>query len=743
MSTLSFEPLIPSALWATLAIAGVVLLTWYGARRPAIVPPRRWGTILALSALGFALVLGILLNPTWVEPLAPPAGPPRLTVLVDATASMATPDMADGATRYRAAARLARAFAGSLQDRFDVRVGTFAAGVTFTGIEGLDARPPDGPITELAAALTGCLDEERPGGQAIVLLSDGIHNAGGGTERVLEAARLAKAMACPVYPCTFGGDAVVKDLSVEFRSPQEIAFIRQKAPVSVLLRQRGLGGGQATVVLTHAGQEVERKTVPLPKADEAAEVPFPVGQDQTGLYRYEVRVEPLAEEVSRANNAATLLLRVVDQPVRVLLLEGRPYWDGKFLARTLQADPSVELTAVVRMSEGRFLKRTLRHTGGDAEEWSVSADAGSFLARGEAPEAKYQVVVLGRDADVFLTDDALAQLRTWVARDGGSLVCARGQPASQLSQRLAALLPVGWTPGPETRVQVTPTDRGRDLRWLPSGVADGPARLPTLATAARAERPKPLAVVLATGGAPPDATNPVVSYQPYGSGRVVAIEGAGMWRWAFLPPERQALDDVYRDLWLGLLRWLAANAELLPGQKLALRGDKVRFSPTEPAGATLLLREDEAAGTVPAVELRGDGIDGVRTIRPAPLGDEPGVYRVAFGVLPEGSYRAKVAGATASDVGAETGFDVRSADDEQLDLRARPDLMARIAEASGGAVLSQSTPADVVAQFRAEQERAKADRVVRRPAWDRAWVLLTVIGVWATAWALRRSAGLV
>ena len=33
---------------------------------------------------------------------------------------------------------------------------------------------------------------------------------------------------------------------------------------------------------------------------------------------------------------ALLLVRVVKEPVRVLLLEGRPYWDGKFLARTVQ-----------------------------------------------------------------------------------------------------------------------------------------------------------------------------------------------------------------------------------------------------------------------------------------------------------------------------------------------------------------------------------------------------------------------
>ena len=32
---------------------------------------------------------------------------------------------------------------------------------------------------------------------------------------------------------------------------------------------------------------------------------------------------------------------------RVLLVEGKPYWDSKFLARTLASDPSIELVSIV------------------------------------------------------------------------------------------------------------------------------------------------------------------------------------------------------------------------------------------------------------------------------------------------------------------------------------------------------------------------------------------------------------
>jgi hypothetical protein len=215
-----------------------------------------------------------------------------------------------------------------------------------------------------------------------------------------------------------------------------------------------------------------------------------------------------------------------------------------------------------------------------------------------------------------------------------------------------------------------------------------------------------------------------------------------MWRWAFLPPQQQQLDEVYRSLWSGLLRWLVSSADLLPGQKLALRGEKVRFGPTEPAAVTVLLREEAAKGAVPAVELRGDGIPEVRKVTPVAVGDEPGTYRAVFGPLPEGRYQARVAGAAANDPSAGTAFEVRNLSDERLDLKARPDLMSRIAEESGGAVV-EGEAGELARAVGEHWEKTRSRQVRRVSAWDRWWVLAGIIGVWAVAWGLRRAAGLV
>src|SRR5207248_8800688 len=102
--SMSFEPLIPTSLWLALAVLGAGLLAWYGLRRPAVMGRIRWAGVLGLMSFALALVLVILLHPTWVREVPPPPGKPLLTVLVDASGSMSVKDTGDGKSRYSAAA---------------------------------------------------------------------------------------------------------------------------------------------------------------------------------------------------------------------------------------------------------------------------------------------------------------------------------------------------------------------------------------------------------------------------------------------------------------------------------------------------------------------------------------------------------------------------------------------------------------------------------------------------------------
>jgi hypothetical protein len=752
MTDLTTDPLIPGGLWLLLAALGAGMMAWYALRRPPAVSPRRWVAVVSLMSGALLLILGLLLNPTWAKEIPPPAGRPVLTVLVDTSGSMTTPDVAGGATRIASAAALAKDISSQLDARFDIRVRSFDQSSRLIAPTALaDAT---GPSTDLSNAINSALTEDHPQGQAVVLLSDGIDNAGGGTSPILAAARTAKSMAAPIYTKTFGGDMKSFDLAVELRSPQDMAVVGQNVPISARITHAGLTTGKVAVTLLKDGKVIARRD-PLLDPNLPSEVTFQVQNDKVGVYPYEIRVEPLPGETSLANNSASYVLRVVNEPMRVLLLEGKPYWDSKFLTRTLMSDPSVALDCIVRLSETRLLHRTLTHQPSTAttkpgeepppadrvETWKIDSDAAAVLASLDQLRS-YQVIVIGRDADPFLTDAAIANLQTWVSQQGGCLLCYRGSPTSTVNQKLAKLLPVRWAAGAPSRFRVALTPAGKDLNWFAAaGSVDALPMLPSLAASSSIESSKPLAIVLATGVG--SSTVPVVIYQPYGSGRVVVVEGSGMWRWAFLAPAYQDEDQTYAGLWHSMMRWLTSGQGLTPGQMFSLRADKVRFDADEPAMATLLARQDIPRDKLPVVTLTTDGSNQSKDFSAFPLGDEAGVYRINFGPLPEGRYQAKLALASTSDSANEIAFEVRKYDQEMIDLQARPDLMARIATDSAGAVLTDNAVNEIARQFTDHMARVMPPRIERAVAWDRWWVLLFVLSLWTVSWMVRRMGGLV
>ena len=744
MPHIIFDPLIPLSLWFPLLLTVAALLAGYGwSSRKRLIGRRRRG-ILTLMSVAAALPLMVLLNPTWTEPIPPPPGKPLLTILVDQSASMDIRDVSTGRSRYEEAVELATAATRQFESKYEVRFLGFDKEAKNTTAEDLASQKPDGDVTDLATALEQSFAAEQPQGQFVFLLSDGTHNHGT-LARLRDVLTKARAMATPIFTRTLTGTSEVNDLELELGLSQEIAFAAQNVPVTVNLRQRGSSAKSAHVSLKLDGQTLESRDVEV-SADAALRTTWTVTQPHNGLYRYEFSVDPLPGEVTVVNNSATLLLRVVDEPVRVLLLEGKPYWDTKYLVRTLSADPSIELTGVVQIAEGRLHHRKIFSVTNDGEEnpnvkaddWTIETDAAQFLTE-EDRLAPYQIVVLGRDADVFLSETALVRLKKWLTAGTGSLVCFRGSPTSQINERLGQLLPVRWEPPQEARFRLQMTPAGQALRWLTaSDEVDDPLQgMPSLAAVTTPGTLKPLAVVLA---ATEEGGQSALTYQPVGNGRVVVVEGAGMWRWAFLPPTFQDRDELYATLWRSLVRWLVSNVGLLPSQDLALRTDTTTFSTDEAATAMLLVREDRI-GEPPEVELSGEALDKPRRVTPVPAGGS-GQYRLVFGRLPEGHYRAQVTDGT-DDIAGLAEFNVRGNLRERLDIAPQPEIMQLIATRSGGVEFSGDDWTVLARHLDEHLTRIHPPRSVQTPLWDRYWVLLGIVTFWAVSWSLRRSSGLV
>jgi len=336
MRVLTTNPLIPATLWATLAVlSGAALLAYLLIRPPRISRTRR-AVVGALLAIGLAGMLTILLNPTWEELDRAQLGRPVLAVLLDSSGSMETID-AGGIKRLEAQKKLARQFCTELGDSFDVRLWQFDTQLRPISDKELDSLEAKGIATDIGTCVATALRSELGEEAALVVVSDGIHNVAQTLSEVHNAARSAKAMAVPIFTKTLGSDAVVEDLRLKLVTPDDVAFVRQEVPVRALVENVGLQAGRAEVTLREGNNIVASRTVGF-SGGEPGRVEFEVKKDEPGVFRYVLEVAPLPAEIVRANNRAVFYLRVTDQPIRVLILEGKPYWDFKFLMRELADD---------------------------------------------------------------------------------------------------------------------------------------------------------------------------------------------------------------------------------------------------------------------------------------------------------------------------------------------------------------------------------------------------------------------
>ncbi len=776
----TIDPKMPLGLWWALAIVAAVSLGLYAARRDWTFTPLRRTVVTLLMGLGIVGPLLIALNPIWIDPIPPTPGQPALSILVDGTMSMQTPDAVPGdtSTRWQAAVQIADRVRTDPQ--VDVRRYVFDHELhplpTQSADDSSKEQWPRGHRTDLASALRESIRAGSAAGHAVLLVSDGAHNVGS-IDAFLSAAREAKSLDVPVYTVTLGSSVKSKNLSLAARSPRMIGFPDSPLVLRVRIGQSGLSGQTTRVALMIGDKVLQTRPVRL-SDDPSQEISFVLAQpSKEPLQRYHVVASTIEGEATEADNQTTILVQQLQKPIGALVLEGKPYWDSKFLARNLGSDPIVELTTIVQLAERRFLARkypraTDKSTreaadaaqipkvevtdprplgSGEATGWEIQTALASPLESIQTL-SKYRLVILGRDADVYLTDKGVENLRLWISQNGGCLMCARRAPANEIVSKLAEILPVRWTAAVESRFRTKVSQYGYDAAVFDPLIAeegDPLAALPSLSTGAvpQARVGLPQVLVQSAMDISGEAI-PVVTYQPYGRGQTIVVEGAGMWRWAFLPPEHAAKDKIYPTLWQSMIQWIVSQQDLMSGQKVGIRSDRATFLTGDQASATLLVRSPQEFQKPNGqldfeVLLQGPGLRLPRRITPAPIAASGELFRADFGTLDIGYYTAAVVRGAGDDVLAETAIEVRDPWFEQLELDAQPEVMRRVAEISGGTALQPDQVSNLPERFRQRLADGRQQQEIRTTMWDRPFVLVTVLSAWLCCWIVRRRSGLV
>lgn len=616
----------PWVLWLIL-VPAIVLLAAYAYRRPRQGRPlRRTATVLRALLLGLALFLclGPALREDQVKSEAAP-----LALLLDDSASMLQEDGDNGVSRSaRVQAMLADGFAATLGERYQLQAWRFGERLQATTADGtgLDGNAQG---TALGDALMAVLAENR--GRRLpdlLLVSDGRSNEG---LPLGPAADRLRAEGVTVHVLAVGSGDEAPDLVLERVQSPDLVLAGDVSLFSLRLRGEGEGLPERAVVrlLDEQGNELDRVEVERP-GPSGVNLVLSALLERAGERRLVAEVMPVEGETALDNNRLELPLTVKAVKVRVLLVEGDPRWEYRFLKdRLIRAERDVVLNCWLASADRAFPQE---HSASTGPLLRLPLAADELLEN-------FDLIILGDVDPTRLTSDALDGQRflksvaDFVSRGGGLLMLAgpHANPDAYLGSPLEPLLPVvlgnarprsdrQFTPIPADPQRPHPvvlfsSDPERNLRlWETSAALWWYRPVERLRPGAQAWLVHPEESneygpeVLAAGIYSPD-------------GWVGWIGTDETWRWRFPGGER------YVDrFWRSALRQLASTR--LKGDRGRLRLDldrsEVELGEFLMVEARLLDDSFQPVGGDDPLPLFADG-ESLLDLEPAP--DQPGVYR--------------------------------------------------------------------------------------------------------------------
>lgn len=729
------NPLIPIEYFVLLAIAALTAAGWVSWHSTRRIPGGWRAAVTACRILAVGGVLLLLLNlgrqREQVQTLDA-----SWAIMLDESASMGFADV-DAGSRFEAARQIVETAYRQSKDPKKIKLYGFSGTVAERRADTLAELTPDGGDTQIVESGLNLLLREKTRGSkllGILLLSDGRQPVSRSPEPL---ALRAAAQNVPIFPVVLGGQVPSRDLALEFSRRRFVCFAGQPFTFQGEAVNHRMGPVSAEISLRDGAGKTLDRTRLLVKENERLPFRFDLTLEKPGYYEYILETPLRQGESDRANNSVGLGVFVLSERLNVLMLEGEPYWDTKFLSHLLRAQTNISMTAVFRVAENKFFKVA---TGADM----TSSDTDVFP--GSAEElAKYDLVVLGRGTEYFIDADRARLLAEFVKNRGGCLFFARGKSYEGSDSFLSELEPVTWGPPVRSDFSLRPMLEGEQVGLFGGLLPDRDdplwRNLPILTRAHACGRLRSFTSTLADGvpSQAGEAPFPLLVSKRYGSGLVLLINADGLWRWGFDP---EIADDhpLYQNLWIQLFQWAVSFAEFNPGSDYMISTDRGTAHVLEPMRVRVRARahvqaEDPAVqvyqGSLPVQNLAlaadartGAGWSGLLALA------SPGIYRLAV-QTPDGK-----------DLGAQVSVQILPPPGEADQLSADAGFLQELAEKSGGRVVARQDLPDLVRQLEAPETFVRKGDVHWETLWDKAWVLVSILLLFALEWTFRRRQGL-
>ncbi|MBI2808967.1 MAG: hypothetical protein HYX68_28625 [Planctomycetes bacterium] len=770
------------ALLLCVPLALVLCLAWYELR--LIARPHAAGLLLLRLAVLCILWLVIGWQPYWHN-VRVKETPGRVRIAVDLSSSMDVIDRPGTLTRkalarqilspeghdliQRLAHRHEVEMVGFHESAFDLSPAQVAEHLQKVDV----ARDIQG--TDLNQSLARLNSTRAQPLLGIILLTDGRHHTG--VSPVQHARELGKTR-IPIYPVVIGPKDPPADLAIVKVDAPTREFLDTTIPVTIHCNVTGMKAQALTVEMQINGKPAlkeHRQTIKHGGEDRNYAIQFQAKMDQAGAHTLTIHARSkTGEEITLQNNSTQRVVRVTDDRVKTLLVDGEARWEYHYLANAFLRDKTIALDRVVFVQPriGVIKTQELEKAG---------------LAKTKLPEPKaenkkidplldYDCIFLG---DVSPEQVPLAdrkRLEKYVAERGGTLVFLVGKRSLPLAftradaagtDPFSKMLPVSEPReiGPKAGFTLRTTLEGKLTPFLQLGERpedDIWKQLPKHYWGIVGKR-RPAATVLLAPVVDGKSMNPggkedkgILVQQNYGLGRVVFVGLDSTWRWRF------RVGDTYHHRFWGQLARAAAADKLLPAGN-----HHIRFGAREPVysvgdevdvaarlNAALPPLQDPALVRAKLLRKNKNGPDVL--VASVPLGatkQKPNLFETKVRDLAPGTYRVELDIPQYRSQIAEPGDDKKAPDKERdlfrvlpreqkelLDLSADWSLMRNIAEFSDGRIYTPENVEEIVERLAQRIERHEHSEDSK--PWQDVpmvwWLLGILLGLLSVEWVWRK-----
>ena len=760
--------------------AAIVVLSLYLYRRPWGLPLWLRGILVVSRVLVLALLVATLMEPTAVR-TEEHTRERSLPVLLDVSESMSMKDQrklpeeiveaaaalgmasldeeinADQAVmeldagqrqKITASSRLdlakavlvdsARPIFESLGENLDLSYHSFGQSPrlisddTVVAAEDLAVLEATDPGTSIASSLEAVANSGGIPPAGIVLLSDGIDSAT--SQRSEAVLRDLGAREIPVYTVPLGLPNP-DDVSINNIVMQEVAFSGDRVPVRVHLQSEGYEQRTARLSVLLNDRRVSSRVVRFEGGLQFEEVDFRVDIYEKGAAQIDVVIEPFDDEVSITNNRITRSIRVVNEKVNVLYIEGNARWEFRYLRAILKRDPRINATFIASNVGPEVARNSPEHI-----ERFPSKREEAFM---------YDLVILGDVDAAFFSDEELGLLEELIRDRGASLLMLCGpmhSPGSYQGTPVQTMLPVRFDPDekwaevsesvypvltPEGRSSLVMTleneDDLNDRIWSRMAPMD---QLPPLLAA------KPGATVLAvlSDSTERDQSYPLVAWQRYGTGKCMSIASDRLWRLRY-----KTGDKYHWRVWSQCIQFMTLSRLMGEHKRIRLETDRSSYFVGSQGRLYAHVLDDDFEPVVQSgFDVVVSGLDGAaasQQIKLQPDRSQPGLYEGYFTPPGPGRYRME-ANENDRKVSSITEFQVSDIRQELTETDMRLENLQRIADLTGGATLGVRELPKLASLVNGEPLTTTVRS--ERPLWDHWLVILLLAGLLGAEWILRR-----